>query len=251
MAKHRKRHQRNSYTRERKLYILNYFRENGENKYKTCKEFNLNSKTLSTWIKEEDKILQMPVGKRANRYRLPRYPDVEESLYGEYLKQKQKGYKASRSWLRNKAKEIMDVLHPNEKFKFSSHWFSRFKERYGLAGQNTKYEIAPHAEFNKANSVNECTSDLDKSAYDGETVIFVAPCSPKDRSDGDERELKCLCSYCLGHEPIGEMTTPRMPPACSNEEEGLNSEEDTIDYKQNGKKSRLGGKTERKTPSLE
>ena len=218
MASHRKRHQRNSYTRETKLHILNYFRKNGENKYKTCKEFNLNSKTLSTWIKEEDKILQMPAGKRANRYRLPRYPDVEESLYGYYLEQKQSGYNTSRSWLRNKAKEIMNVLHPNAKFKFSSHWFSRFKERYGLFVHDPKCEIEPHANGkvleNELNSLADSKDIPDKLGYSRrESVIVVSPCSPSIRSERNEKDIKCFCSYCLGHDPADDITTELMPQA--------------------------------------
>ena len=246
MAKHRKRHQRNSYTRETKLQILNYFRENGENKYKTCKEFNLNSKTLSTWIKEEAKILQMPAGKRANRYRLPRYPDVEESLYTQYLEQKKQGLKTGKAWLRSKAKEIMDELHPGAKFKFSSHWFSRFKERYGLAFQlqDSKFQNTPHANTKFVHGGR---------SYMRATVITVAPCSSSVPSERSEKDAKCLCSFCVGDEPLSEMTTQLTSEAHNTAEKGIKSEGATCttNDKQKEMSKQSNKMTERETMYME
>ena len=46
---------RRSYTREDKLRVLKFYKDNGRNLYKTCQQFNLNTKNVLRWIKEEKK----------------------------------------------------------------------------------------------------------------------------------------------------------------------------------------------------
>jgi transposase-like protein len=53
---------RKSYTREEKLKTVGYYKEN--NLYKTCKQFNLNSKTVLRWVKDEPKIKKSKSGCR-------------------------------------------------------------------------------------------------------------------------------------------------------------------------------------------
>ena len=51
---------RRSFTREYKLSILEWHRNNGNNMYKTCKQFDLNSKTVLQWVKNIEKIQNSP-----------------------------------------------------------------------------------------------------------------------------------------------------------------------------------------------
>ena len=44
---------RRSYTREDKLHVLKFHKDNDRNLYKTCQQFNLNTKHVLRWIKEE------------------------------------------------------------------------------------------------------------------------------------------------------------------------------------------------------
>ena len=55
---------RKSYTRDEKLKVASFYKENGSNLYRTCKEFDLNSKTVLRWIKDEEKIKKSKRGSR-------------------------------------------------------------------------------------------------------------------------------------------------------------------------------------------
>ena len=52
--------QRRSYTREEELDILSYYKEN--NLYKTCQRFDINSKNVLRWDKQEEKIKESKRG---------------------------------------------------------------------------------------------------------------------------------------------------------------------------------------------
>ena len=45
---------RKSYTREFKLEVVKFYREN--NLYQTAKQFSLNTKTIGRWVADEDQI---------------------------------------------------------------------------------------------------------------------------------------------------------------------------------------------------
>ena len=55
---------RRSYTREDKLRVLKFHKDNDCNLYKTCQQFNLNTKNVLRWIKEEKKITESKKGAR-------------------------------------------------------------------------------------------------------------------------------------------------------------------------------------------
>ena len=45
-----------SYTREEKIQVVSWYKENDSNLYKTCKKFTLNTKAVMRWIKDEEKF---------------------------------------------------------------------------------------------------------------------------------------------------------------------------------------------------
>ena len=55
---------RRSYTREDKLRVLKFYKDNGRNLYKTYQQFNLNTKNVLRWIKEEKRITESKKGAR-------------------------------------------------------------------------------------------------------------------------------------------------------------------------------------------
>lgn len=85
---------RKSYTREEKLKVLFFY--HGNNLYQTCKKFDLNSKTVLRWIKDEDKIKKTKKGrKRVQFQRSSQYPEMETRLHEEYKDLRKKGLKVS------------------------------------------------------------------------------------------------------------------------------------------------------------
>lgn len=129
---------RRAYTREEKLKAVDFYRKCGRNKYKTCKEWKIDSRTLSRWIKDEMKIRQLRPGKMAARFRTAKYPVMEEELHQEYCNMLDIGQKVDTLWLREKAQEIMNKLSPQAEFKFSACWLRAFKRRYGISFRKKK-----------------------------------------------------------------------------------------------------------------
>ena len=87
---------RKSHSREEKLKVVKFYRENGNNMYKTCKHFVLNSKTVKHWIIQEDEIKRSKkASKRVKFTKRARYPEMEELLYKEYKDLRKKGLKVN------------------------------------------------------------------------------------------------------------------------------------------------------------
>ena len=55
---------RKSYTREKKLEVLEFYKSHQSNLYQTSKKFSLNTKTILRWIKDEEKIKESKKGSR-------------------------------------------------------------------------------------------------------------------------------------------------------------------------------------------
>jgi len=62
--------------------------------YQTCKKYDLNTKTVMRWIKDEVKIRDSHKGHKHVQFNYTsHYPDVEETLHNEYRKLRRKGLK--------------------------------------------------------------------------------------------------------------------------------------------------------------
>ena len=71
-----------SYSREEKLTVTRWYWNNGRNLYQTCKNFNLNSKTVLRWIKGEKKIWASRKGRKHVEFNQKlQYPALEDTLY--------------------------------------------------------------------------------------------------------------------------------------------------------------------------
>ena len=126
---------RRSYSREKKLKILKYYHENGQNKYQTFQKFGIGKGCLYRWIKKEKQIFD---GSKDSKQvegggRIPFWPDVEEKLVGKFNELRAKGLKVKHYWFRTQAVQLMSELHPDVDFKFSPGWFDRFKARNNLS----------------------------------------------------------------------------------------------------------------------
>ena len=81
---------RKSYTREFKLKVVTFYREN--NIYQTSKFFSLNMKTVLRWAQDEQKIEKAKKGsKHVQHNRRAMYPEVEAELYREYRQLRKRG----------------------------------------------------------------------------------------------------------------------------------------------------------------
>ena len=51
-----------AYTREFKLSVVNWFRENGSNISQTSREFNIGRQRIREWVKNEERIKKLRNG---------------------------------------------------------------------------------------------------------------------------------------------------------------------------------------------
>ena len=132
---------RKSYTRETKLKVIEFYYSRRKHLYQTCKQFELNTKTVLRWINDEKKIRDSKKGSKHTKHdRRAKYPDVEKRLYREHRDLRRKGLKVKGWWFRTKAKQIFEELYPDETFQFFNSWFTGFKTRSHISlrrGTNT------------------------------------------------------------------------------------------------------------------
>ena len=126
--------QRKSYTREFKLSVVKFYRENNNNLYQTSKRFSLNTKTVLRWIGDEEGIKKAKKGSKHRQHvRPPLYPEMEQQLYLEYKQLRKQGLKVKGYWFRVRAKQIMEVTNPEASACFSNSWFDGFKQRHKIS----------------------------------------------------------------------------------------------------------------------
>lgn len=58
---------------------------------------------------------------------------MEEQLHKEFKEIRHKGIKVKGWWFKARARAILKETHPNNQFKFSLGWFTRFKRRYRVS----------------------------------------------------------------------------------------------------------------------
>ena len=140
-----------SYTREEKLHVLKFYRESGDNKYKTCQRFGVPKASLYRWIECEDEIRKSREGSKRieGGGRRAFWPDVEERLAAEFKELRQKGQNLTHQWFRVRAHQLMTELHPEVKFCFSPGWFDRFKARNDI----TRHRIPKSYLVNKESMI--------------------------------------------------------------------------------------------------
>ena len=91
--------QRKSFTREFKLNVIRYYQKN--NLYRTSKCYELNTKTILRWIKQESKIKDASKqSKHLKHQQKVMHPEMEEKLYDEYKKLCKKGLKVKGYWFK-------------------------------------------------------------------------------------------------------------------------------------------------------
>ena len=117
-----------SYTREQKLHVLRWYTTNGKNLYHTCQKFDLNMKTALRWIKYQKAIHDSKKGrKRVSFGRTAEYLEMEEVLYEEYRRLRQRGLKVKGWWFRTREQQLLKSISPGSKLKFSDMWFDGLK----------------------------------------------------------------------------------------------------------------------------
>ena len=71
---------------------------------------------------------------------------MEEQLHAEFRELRRKGLKVKVWWFKARAKAILSTTHPNNTFKYSEGWFTRFKKRYKISLRRSTNKAQKHPE---------------------------------------------------------------------------------------------------------
>ena len=133
---------RKSFSREKKLAILKWHRENNATKGQTARKFGLpHHNYVTRWLASEAELKKCPRGtRRLGSERQAQWPELEDRLYEEFKNKRQLGIRV-KGWLfRTRAGQLFRELYPDQvndddtiPFRVSKHWFERFKERRSVS----------------------------------------------------------------------------------------------------------------------
>ena len=126
--------------------------ENGIKNREICKKYNVKSSTVSTILKNKDKIeehhaFMQSVGSDLSRKRLrdSDYDILDQIVFGWFNQRRANGEVISGAILQSVAKSFHEKLAeqgivPKNQFKASTGWLAKFKKRHGLNNLQTKGE---------------------------------------------------------------------------------------------------------------
>jgi len=105
---------------------------------KVCKDYNITTGMLGTWLGQQDKIktkvaqktlkLLMHDGKRP-----PRFTLAEAELKRRFNERRERGRRVSQHWFFATMAQLVRELHPSVPFLASRGWLSRCCHRFGIA----------------------------------------------------------------------------------------------------------------------
>ncbi|VDD96936.1 unnamed protein product [Enterobius vermicularis] len=226
---------RMSYPREFKLMVINYYHRHGQNKYRTCKEFQITKSMLNGWLQKLDKIIQSRPGslKSGRSGRKPQFPNIEKQLFHLYCKRLQYGQKIGNRWIRDTAKSLAQQQCSQQELtgmcRFSERWLSNFKKRYHInlhrkwttgtasissidsassesSGTENHGQLSP---IKSENSADYETSEMEDSALDCESYKSESP----DLLNESEEMVSQNESLIFGQEQAKEvLNKPGQPP---------------------------------------
>ncbi|KAF0295225.1 Tigger transposable element-derived protein 4 [Amphibalanus amphitrite] len=123
---------------EKKAVILEVENSNGRTKSQIAEQFRIPKSTLSTILKEKERILELTdseeLGPQRKRVRMRRgaYPQLEEALFAWLQEQAAANQAVSGQTMLARSQELARQLGVDD-FKTSSVWLDGFRKRHGLA----------------------------------------------------------------------------------------------------------------------
>ncbi|XP_067124140.1 tigger transposable element-derived protein 6-like [Centruroides vittatus] len=124
----------------KKLEILQEVDKNERLKSEVARAFNIPFSTLSTWLKNRDKLEHVAesgaeIGKR-KRLRTAKYEELEEILFQWFCNVRTKNIPLSGPLIKEKAAMLASRMGIND-FKCSNGWLCRFQARHNIVSLNT------------------------------------------------------------------------------------------------------------------
>lgn len=154
-------------TFEQKIAAIREVEKGIKKKCVIAKEFGIASSTLSTFLKNKNKIMSTSAvenGKNRKRMREPDNPDVDACVLKWFKQARDQNIPVSGTLVRAKAEEFSRSLG-NDNFKASSGWLDGFKERNGISFKSVCGESAS-VNADEANVWNEKVAEIIKDMPD-------------------------------------------------------------------------------------
>ncbi|VDM54882.1 unnamed protein product [Angiostrongylus costaricensis] len=129
-----------SYPREFKLMVIDHYKENGQNKYRTCKKFQITKSMLNGWLSKIDMIRESRPGSLKTGRR-PQFPEMEQQLFSLYSERLNIDGRVGNQWLRERTKELAGGT--SEVCQLSERWLYNFKRKFRI---NLRHEKNSSAE---------------------------------------------------------------------------------------------------------
>lgn len=163
--------------------------DRGDKKKKeVAAQFQIPGSTLSTILKDRDKILSSPSNaKKVKRFRQAEHPTLEKCLFTWFVQCREKHVPISGPVLQKKAEQFARKMNiPVENFAASNGWLGNFKKRYDLHFKSVCGESA-------AVDTEKCDT------WKSELPTLLENYRPEDIFNADETGLffKCLPNKTL------------------------------------------------------
>lgn len=124
---------RKQFSLEEKLKILGKL-DSGHAKQSVAKEFNIAPSTLSTFIKDREKIekqIRSASGSQ-KKIRAAKFEDVDKAVFKWFQEVRSRNIPINGPLIREKALELSKLYGHNE-FQASVGWLNRFRDRFGIS----------------------------------------------------------------------------------------------------------------------
>jgi hypothetical protein len=178
----------NSLTIEEKKLVLEAVDRGDKRKKEVAAQFKIPGSTLSTILKDRDKILSSPSNaKKVKRFRQAEHPELEKCLFTWFVQCREKQVPISGPVLQKKAEQFARKMNiPIENFAASNGWLGNFKKRHDLHFKSVCGESA-------AVDTEKC------DAWKSELPTLLKNYRPEDTFNADETGLffKCLPNKTL------------------------------------------------------
>lgn len=159
---------------ENKVRLIQKSESGTKRKCEIAKEFGIQPNTLSTILRNKEKILKAwtynEVCASRKRLREPRFSELEECTLRWFKEARDNNIPISGPVLLNKAEEFSKMLKIDN-FKGSIGWLNRFKERHGLSFKKVCSESASVSENDCENWKIKLTSFISK--YDSSNIFNI------------------------------------------------------------------------------
>ena len=131
------------------------------------KQYDLNSKTVLRWVKQEKDLLLSRVGsRRLKGSSQASWVELEDKLEKEVEKQRKKGLRVKKWWVISRAKQLKEEMDPLHPLTFSRGWFRNFLKRRNLSYREVT-SIAQKIPSDKKEQIQEFHKFIRRNAVRG------------------------------------------------------------------------------------